>query len=296
MLDDLQELRDALKLCVVSNDNRTASIAYSQSGEKYAAGSVQSDTHLLDIPSEQAALVVSTHHNDFAIHRITTITEEQEGVLVSPLILKIIIDHARRTGIPISYTIFNREGAVLFEAKDVRALCSFYQPTAKPLEKVQGSTPNINKTKWDSAEGTLKDALKRCALLGSERTFPTGDSASGYGAAVAAKSGMLYFGGQYSSFEKRNGLHAEMAVITVALMDGAIDITHVGIASTKHRDIPCTPCGCCRQFMTEIFRKYDSNPRVYCFAKENDASKEYSVEELLPDVWTSKNNHRGIVE
>ncbi len=290
MPDDLQKLRNALSLCTAKKKNGScsASIAYSRRGKNYAAGSIESESHLLTVPSEQAALVLSTQQNDFAVYHIATITEK-DGVLVSPLVLKIIIDHARRTGIPISYTIFNQEGAILFETKNVGALCSFYQPPSKPLGKVQGSKPETNKTKWNNAEGSLKDALKRCAILGSLRNFPTDDVASAYGAAVATKDGMLYFGGQYSSFEKRTGLHAEMAVITAALMDGATNFTHIGIVSSKHTDVPCTPCGCCRQFMTELIPKYNSNPRVYCFAKENDAFKEYSMEELLPDAWESKN-------
>jgi len=290
MTGTLQELRDTLCLCAQKHNkgSRSASIAYSRTGEKYAAGTVESDTHLLDVPAEHAALVLSVHHNDFGVYHIATITEEQGGALVSPLILKIITDHARRTGIPISYTIFNQEGALLFETKDVGALCSFYRPPVKPLKKVRDSKAETNKIKWDNTEGSLREALKRYAILGIERNFPTHDSASGYGAAVATKSGMLYFGGQYSSFEKRSGLHAEMAVVTAALMDGATDFTAIGIVSTKHTDVPCTPCGCCRQFMAELFRKYDSNPRIYCFAKENDAFREYGMEKLLPDAWESK--------
>lgn len=290
MLDDLQELRNALKLSVVKcgQGNRSASIAYSHSGEKYTTGSVESDSHLLDIPSEQAALVLSVHRNDFAVHRIATITEGGGGVLVSPLTLKIVIDHARRTGIPISYAIFNQEGAILFETKNVGALCSFYEPPVKPLGKIQDSKPNTNRATWDSVENSLKDALKRYAVLGCERNFPTRDSASGYGAAIATKNGMIYFGGQYSSFEKRTGLHAEMAVITAALMDGVTDFAAIGIVSSKHADVPCTPCGCCRQFMAELFRKYASNPRVYCFAKESDVFAEYTIEQLIPDAWTAR--------
>ena len=284
------DLKKALGLCVQKPGHpRSASIACSQSGQCYAAGAVASDTHLLDITSEQAALVLASGHADFAVRRIATITETEDdaSVSISPLVLKLLIDHERRTGVPITYSVYGMTGNVLFEATTPRALCPYYEAPIVPLQKTRNGRPGQNSTRWEAAKETLQEALKKAALQGSERAFTTHDAGSRYGASVATKSGMVYFGGQYSGFEKRIGLHAEMNALIAALMDGGKDITHIGVVSDKYPDSPCPLCGCCRQFIAELSQKYGITPLIYSFAKENHVLSEHTLEELLPDGWKS---------
>src|SRR3989344_4491433 len=102
------------------------STAVSESGQRYAAGRVASQTHLLDIPSELAALVRATHANDYRITEVYTLTEKFTSP--PPIVLKILIDHSARTGVPIRYTISDASG-LRFEISDVhQALPTYTSP------------------------------------------------------------------------------------------------------------------------------------------------------------------------
>lgn len=286
-MEHVQELKKALLLSVQKNSSRekdenTATCITSSSGHSYFSGKIESDNHLLDISSEQAALIQAVHHNDFNIEHVITLVENETGV-ASPLVLKILADFSVRIKKSLSYSILDTSGKTIFETKDVINELSFYNPPSIQVDSLSKRVYTSNKIK-----GCTPDDLETYARIGIERNFPTYDSASGYGVSLLTSDGTIYFGGQYSSFEKRTNLHAEMSVITSALMDGSRSFTHLGLISSKHKDEPCTLCGCCRQFIAELEHKLDLQLQILCFASEKDIRITYTIDELLPYQWSSK--------
>jgi cytidine deaminase len=287
---DTERLKNTLDLCIIKKeeDKRSSSIAYSKSGESYHGAHVGSDTNLLTIFSEQVALLGAMQNNDFQIESVITMLETPiEKEIVSPIVIKILIDFARRTGQQIKYTVIDTDENVLFDTDDVSSLLPFYKPERVFLKKVENTKIESNKTQLEENSET-KDVLKKYALLGVERNLPRYDSASGYGTAIMTKSGKVYFSGQYSSFDKRLNVHSEMAAVISALMEKDTDITHIGLVSTKHRDEPAHMCGCCRQFLAEMMSKFNINPELFLFAKDTDVYEERNISEYLSDIWTSK--------
>lgn len=292
MKDTLQTLIQSLDrgLLKKKDTNRVSSIAYSKSGKQYAAGKITFDTGVLDSSSELIALALSAQYNDYGVNKIVTLTENpEEGRTVSPVVLKTIIDHTVRTGMPIEYMIIDIEGNELFYSENISKTFSYYNPPISILSKVKENREiTENKATFNLDKDSAKDILKKYALLGLERSFTTYDSASGYSAAVLTKNGTIYFSGLYSSFGGNTGLHSEMTAILSALMDGNKDITHLGLLSTRNPDTPCNLCGCCRQFAAEVVNRLDLNLKIFCFAKDNDEYEKHTIEKYLPSQWTSK--------
>ncbi len=292
MENDLKRLQNGLKLSIVKKkgeQSRTSSIAYSRTGKKYLSANITSDTNLLYISSEQAALVLAVHNNDFEVNRVVTMAEElNPQQVVSPLVLKIIIDHQLRTGIGIEYVILDKTGKMVFSNKNIAGLMPFYGPSMRKLSKIKNVNFSENRLKIRNPRN-IGSILKKYAILGMERNFPTYDSASGYGAAVLTDKNNLYFGGQYSAFDKRMGLHSEMtAVINVLMSEEKEKITHLGLVSSKYKNEPCIICGFCRQFLSEIMERFNYKITFYCFAKEADSLNKYSIGQLLSGQWSSK--------
>lgn len=292
---NFDKLNNGLKLSIVKKkqkigSQRTASMGYSRSGQNYLAGNISSDTNMHDITSEQAVLVLAVQNNDFQIDSVVTLVESPNPQqIVSPLVIKILIDYQIRAGATINYTLIDKKENVLFKSKDITKLMSFYNPPINPLSKTKKSNISKNYITLNHRKN-IKPILKEYALLGIERNFPTYDSATGYGVSVLTDKNNLYFGGQYSSFDKRIGLHAEMATVINALMSGKKEkITHLGVVSTKYGDEPCQICGCCRQFLSEIIQRNKTNINFFCFAKDNNLYNKYSIDQLLPSRWSSMN-------
>jgi len=284
MQDQLDALTQTLTRCVEKKDAGTSSIAYSPNGS-YAAGSMASDTNSLNISSEQAALILSSLNTDYGVHTVVTLAPG-DTVSVSPVILKIMVDHSIRTGVPLAYKIINSNGTVLFETENVSKLLPFYTPERIIISRFATATPGQNFEHKTSVLAPLE--LRSFAIKGLERNFPLYDSASGYGTALMTKSGKVYFGGQYSSPDKRLSLHSEVNTIMSAIMNGDSDISHIGIVSSKYTDTPCDMCGICRQFISEISSRFELSPTLYCFAKETPEYREYAIDQYLPSAWTSK--------
>jgi len=279
----------SLELSLPENTTPSSgSVALSQSGAHYPAGTVGSKTHLLTIPSELAALARATHANDVLIEQMHTVVADPEEP-VSPLVLKVLADHATRTGIPIRYTIRDLSGTILFAVDDARTAIPFYHQPGAVLASIEKRAVGSAKEVLEKAPGTsLEMQLRQRALLGRERNFPTRDGASRYGAALLTASGVIYYGGQYSTFEHRLGVHAEMGVLLNALMDGVRDITHLGVVSSKFVDTPCSLCGCCRQFIAELSRAYGFSPLLHLFASGNDRFTSHTIEDFLPLQWSNE--------
>lgn len=285
---DTVALSHALSLSLPESlKQRAGSVATSASGASYAAGRVGSQTHLLDIPSELAALVRAVHANDCCITEVATLAEGASSP--SPLVLKILADHGARTGLPIRYSLRDAAGTAVFETPDARAAIPAYRSPLPVLASLVSRRPDAPKRVLAGPPpADIERQLRDAAVAGCARNFPTREGASGYGAAVLTAEGMLYFGGQYSDPGERLGVHAEMAVLLNVLMDGARNITHIGIASSKFPDTPASPCGACRQFIAEMSRAYGFSPKLCVFASAGAASASYTLPELLPVQWSNK--------
>lgn len=289
---ELEHLKKTLDLSIIKGgkDNRTSSIVYSKNGESYCGAYISSDTNLLSISSEQVALMRAIQNNNFEIEKVVTLVEKSEkNETASPIVLKILIDFVRRTGQKIKYTVIGMDGNILFSTENISSLFSFYKPNLIKLKKIDDDTivPS-NKVKLKK-DFQVEDVLKKYALLGIERNFPTYDSASGYGTAVLTKNNNIYFSGQYSSFDKRMNIHSEMAAVISAFMEKDVEITHIGIVSTKYKDKPTHMCGCCRQFLTEIMSRFNMDMQIFLFAKDTDRYETQNINTYLPNIWTSKN-------
>jgi len=292
---DFDKLKDVLRFAVVKKNKKsgfgkTSSVAYSKSNRNYTAGNLASDTNLLDITSEQAVLVLAVQNNDFQINKIITLVEgKNHQQVVSPLVLKILRDFEIRTGTKIRYIIVDKKKDILFDIKDISSIMSFYNPPIKILTKTKKVKVSKNWVTIDNKDD-IKLYLKKYAILGIKRNFSTYDSATGYGTSILTNKNNLYFGGQYSSFDKRVGLHSEMATALSVLMSGKNEkITHLGLVSTKFEKEPCNICGCCSQFLFELIQRYGFDIEFFCFAKKTNTYNKYSINQLLPFQWSSKN-------
>lgn len=266
----------------------TITAAISKSGALYIGGKIESDTNLLDITSEQSAIVKAVQNKDYAIRHIVTLSELKKPI-VSPIVLKMLVDFGRRTGKKIAYTVVTKNGKIIWETKNVEKALPFYSSPQVKLT-LKPTKNGVAQKNWGriNTHDKIAVTLKNYALKGLKLAFTTYDGASCYGVSVVTGDGKIYYGGQYSAPDKRNGLHAEMAVLTGVLMDGNRDITHIAIVSDKFIDKPCAVCGPCRQFMNELSNRFDWKLHIYSFAKEKNIYTISTIEKLLPDSWQSK--------
>ncbi len=100
------------------------------------------------------------------------------------------------------------------------------------------------------------------------------------GAALVTKSGKIY-----SGCNIENGgimsICAERVAFTKALSEGERDFDYIVICGGKDIDSlddNCTPCGYCRQFMSEFV---DKDFKIYLLKSDDEAEK-FSITELLP--------------
>lgn len=99
------------------------------------------------------------------------------------------------------------------------------------------------------------------------------------GAALVCKNGKIYSG---CNIENHGimAICAERVAFTKAISEGVRDFDFIVVCGGK--DInnldDCSPCGYCRQFMSEFV---DSNFKVYALGPNNKITP-YSVQDLLP--------------
>ncbi len=286
---DLHSALDLSRLTKADHP-RSASIAISSSGHVYQAGCVESNNHILHIPSELAVLLMATAQNDFGIQHIASM---QEGLPInepaSPQVLKLLVDHSRRTGVSIEYAVFNHNEEQVFYCEDTSTIFPFYQPTIKPLKKTLSAQVSPNYGNFSNEDPI--SVLRTFAQQGLERTFLTKDEASGYGCCVLTEDQQYFFSGQYSSFDHRANVHAEMAAIIIALMHTKAKITHIGLMSTKHLTHCCEMCGICRQFLQEISLLLQFTPVIFTFALEKDGYEQHTLADYLPSQWNNTYEH-----
>ncbi|KAJ3018241.1 hypothetical protein HKX48_003020 [Thoreauomyces humboldtii] len=96
------------------------------------------------------------------------------------------------------------------------------------------------------------------------------------GAALIAKSGNVYLGGNVENASYGATRCAEQTAFQKAVSEGERKFFVVGVATDT--DAFISPCGVCRQFMVEFGRGL----LVYNF-KPDGTFKKYTLEDLLPD-------------
>ncbi|MBR2705081.1 MAG: cytidine deaminase [Clostridia bacterium] len=99
------------------------------------------------------------------------------------------------------------------------------------------------------------------------------------GAALRTKSGKVYMGCNIENHGIQ-GLCAERTAFAKALSEGERDfesITVLGAPVGEKAIDECTPCGYCRQFMSEFV---DKDFKVY--TRQGDEVREYTINDLLP--------------
>lgn len=256
----------------------TASLAITKKAI-HASGLFESRTHLLDVASEHAALALAVSRKDPEVSKVITVASGP--FLVSPIVMKVLGDHARRTGVPIEYQVLDIRGKVIYELNDVYR---YYAPPADVLPQIKGWSFQHNDVEFNSK----KDArvqLREAALKGMETHFSAGTN-SRYGAAVRAGN-KIYFGGVYSSYDHRMNLHAEMVAAIAAIADNNRAIEEVAIISNKFVDEVPHMCGCCRQFFAEIEEKTGKSISVVAFSFDGEKTFEVNLGDYLPSSWSS---------
>ncbi len=99
------------------------------------------------------------------------------------------------------------------------------------------------------------------------------------GAALRTKSGKVYMGCNIENHGIQ-GICAERTAFAKAISEGEREfesITILGAPVGKEAIEECTPCGYCRQFMSEFV---DDNFKIY--TRQGGEEKEYTIKDLLP--------------
>ena len=98
------------------------------------------------------------------------------------------------------------------------------------------------------------------------------------GAAVLTKDGQVFLGANIENSSYPLCMCAERNALYNAMMNGYKKSDFVALAITADTDEPCSPCGACRQVISELF---PSDAKIYLANLKGDL-KETNIEELLP--------------
>lgn len=101
------------------------------------------------------------------------------------------------------------------------------------------------------------------------------------GAALETVAGDVYVGCNIENANYSNSLHAEEVAIAEAIKNGATEFERIAVSSSRRDGV--TPCGMCRQTLTEFC---GNDLRVIC--DEGESTSEYTLGELLPDTITEE--------
>ena len=98
------------------------------------------------------------------------------------------------------------------------------------------------------------------------------------GAALLTKDGKVFLGANIENSSYPLCMCAERNALYNAMMDGYKKEDFVALAISADTDEPCSPCGACRQVISELF------PRdgVIVLANLKGDVKETNIDELLP--------------
>lgn len=102
------------------------------------------------------------------------------------------------------------------------------------------------------------------------------------GAALQCKSGKIYSGCNIENHGIMS-ICAERVAFTKAISEGEKEFEYIVICGGSSLDSleNCTPCGYCRQFISEFV---DENFKIYLIGP-NDKITEYTLSELLPHTF-----------
>ena len=98
------------------------------------------------------------------------------------------------------------------------------------------------------------------------------------GAALLCKDGKVFEGANVENASYPLCMCAERNALYSAMMNGYKKSDFVALAIVADTDEPCSPCGACRQVISELFPK---ESKIYLSNLKGD-TKETDIEELLP--------------
>ena len=98
------------------------------------------------------------------------------------------------------------------------------------------------------------------------------------GAVLLTKDGKVYLGANVENSSYPLCMCAERNALYNAMMDGYKKEDFIALALCADTDEPCSPCGACRQVISELFPKHAP---IYMRNLKGDV-KESTIEELLP--------------
>ena len=98
------------------------------------------------------------------------------------------------------------------------------------------------------------------------------------GAALECADGSVFCGANIENASFPLGMCAERNAIYGAYLDGVKKEEIVALAIAADTDTPCSPCGACRQVISELLPK---NAKILMANLKNDI-KETTIAELLP--------------
>ncbi|SDD59598.1 cytidine deaminase [Natrinema hispanicum] len=102
------------------------------------------------------------------------------------------------------------------------------------------------------------------------------------GAALETANGEVFVGCNLENANFSNSLHAEEVAIAEAVKKGHRDFARLAVSSDRRDGV--TPCGMCRQTLTEFC---DDELVVVCDEGDGDVT-EYTLGELLPNTITQE--------
>ena len=104
------------------------------------------------------------------------------------------------------------------------------------------------------------------------------------GAALLTKDGQVFLGANIENSAYSLCMCAERNALYNAYMHGYKKEDFVALALAADTDKPCSPCGACRQVISEIFPE---DAPIY-MANMNGSVQETTIKELLPYAFSSE--------
>ena len=104
------------------------------------------------------------------------------------------------------------------------------------------------------------------------------------GAALLTKDGKVFVGANIENSSYPLCMCAERNALYNAMMNGYKKDDFVALALSADTDEPCSPCGACRQVISELFPK---GAPIYMSNLRGD-EKETTIDELLPYAFSEE--------
>ncbi len=122
-----------------------------------------------------------------------------------------------------------------------------------------------------------KNELIQTAIEARDRSYSP-YSRFAVGAALLCEDGTVYLGANVENASYPLCMCAERNALYNALMNGRSTDEFVGLAIVADTEGPCSPCGACRQVLSELF---PADAPIYLANLKGD-EKTTTVSELLP--------------